>query len=282
MAKRQGVATMLFGHGTSKNDGTWKAAPRYALAKLADVLVTYSVGARDAYLARGWPSDRVFAAPNALDLNAIDAMRSQVLSDPQTIRAFRQKNGIGDGPLALFVARLDPPRRVDVLLQAVARLTTDFPNLQLAVIGDGPARTELQTQAARLEIIERVHFVGAVYDEAELARWFCSADLFTFPSFMGLSALHAMGYGLPIVAGNDRWSHGPEVEAVVHEKTGLLFEHNNSLAMADAIRRIITDAELRERLSRQGRALAHEQYSMPAMIDAFEYAIRAARRFAVE
>ncbi len=279
-ARRQGVATMLFGHGTSKNDGTWKASPRYALARLADVLVTYSIGARQAYLDRDWPVERVFAAPNALDLDAIDAVQRQTRSDPENLRRFRESKGLGNGPVLLFVARLDPPRRVDVLLEAISHLDRTYPDLSLAIVGEGPSRDELKTLATRLGIAGRVHFVGALYDEAELAKWFCAADLFAFPSFMGLSALHALGYGLPIVTGNDRWAHGPEVEAVVDGETGLLFEHNQPLAMAQAIQRLLTDTASRRQMSERGRALAHERYSMSAMTGAFENAIRAAARFA--
>ena len=275
-ARRQGVATMLFGHGTSRNDGTWKAIPRYALAKLADVLVTYSIGAREAYLKRGWAADRVFAAPNALDLDAIESMRDRTLADRPSLDAFREVKEIKCGPLALFVSRLDLPRRVDVLLEAMALLRQEHPTLRLAIVGDGPARIELESLAHRLDLESRVTFVGAVYDEAELARWFCSAELFTFPSFMGLSALHALGYGVPIVCGNDRWSHGPEVEAVIDGETGLLFEHNNPMAMARAMTQLIENRSLRNAMSGRGRAFARERYSMSSMIDAFESAIRAA------
>lgn len=277
-AKRAGVATMLFGHGTSKNDGTWKAWPRQQLASLADVLVTYSIGARQAYLDRGWPADRVFAAPNALDLDLIERTRARIVADRPGLDSFRVSHGLGNGPVVLFVSRLDPPRRIDLLLTAIASLRKSMPTIRLAIVGDGPARASLEQLATTLSLRDAIVFAGAVYEEAELANWFCSADCFAFPSFMGLSALHALGYGLPIVAGDDRWSHGPEVEAVVHGQTGLLFHHNDPAALAEAIRRVLTEPGLRERLGEQGRRLARERYSMPAMIDAFEAAIHAANR----
>lgn len=243
--------------------------------------MTYSIGARQAYIDRGWPADRVFAAPNALDLEAIERTRQQTLANPEALNVFRKSKSIGNGPLALFVARLDAQRRVDILLETISQLRGDFPTLQLAIIGEGPARKELELQSARLGLVDRLQFAGAVYDEAELAKWFCSASLFAFPSFMGLSALHALAYGVPIVTGNDRWSHGPEVEAVIEGETGLLFKHNDPAAMASAMRRLLTDHELEMRMSRRGREVAREHYSMPAMIAAFESAIRAARRFAI-
>lgn len=278
-ARRQGVATMLFGHGTSKNDGTWKAAPRHALARLADVLVTYSIGARGAYLERGWPADRVFAAPNALDLDQIEAMRQRTLADPESLRRFCESNRLSTDPLLLFVARLDAPRRVDVLLQAAAILKRRGEALQVGIVGDGPSRRELEAFARQLGIADQVRFAGAVYDEAELAKWFCCAEVFAFPSFMGLSALHALAYGVPVITGDDRWAHGPEVEAVVEGETGFHFQHNRPEAMADAIVRLLADPALRERMSVRGRQLARERYSMPAMIDAFEAAIGSAARF---
>lgn len=279
-AKRRGVATMLFGHGTSKNDGTWKAAPRYALANLADVLVTYSHSAREAYLARGWPADRVFAAPNALDCDAIEAARADVLAAPAELAQFKKDHGLADVPVILFVSRLDPPRRVDVLFRACASLRA-VP-FRVAIVGDGPAREELEKLAIDLGIRHLVVFAGAVYEERELAKWFCSADVFAFPSYMGLSALHALAYGVPVVTGNDRWAHGPEVEAVIHGQSGLLFAHNEPADLARSLQELLADAGLRRRLGEAGRRLVQERYSMKAMIDAFESAIRAAARHVID
>jgi glycosyltransferase involved in cell wall biosynthesis len=279
-AKRQGVATMLFGHGTSKNDGTWKEQPRLVLARLADVLVTYSHRARQAYLDRGWPADRVFAAPNALDLDAIDTARDAALADPATLSDFKAQHGLDKGPVVLFVSRLDRLRRVDVLLEAIRSL--EMPGLRLAIVGDGPARGDLEHLAQALGPHDRVLFAGPVYEEAELAKWFCSANVFAFPSYMGLSAIHALAYGLPVVTGNNRWAHGPEVEAVIHERTGLHFAHDDAGAMAVAIRRLAENPTLGSSLGRQGRELVRERYSMPAMISAFEAAIRAAASRAIE
>jgi glycosyltransferase involved in cell wall biosynthesis len=281
-AKRRGVATILWGHGTSKNDGSWKAWPRQALARLADVIVTYAEPARQNLLAEGWPADRVFCAPNAIDQSLVQAAYAAVRkghADERSAQlAARRELGLSaDGPLLLFVSRLDPVRRVDVLIEALAQLASSRSTLALAIVGEGAAERErIERRAIDRGVRDRITFAGAEYDELRLARWYAAADVVVHPGWLGLSVYHAMGHGRPVVTGNDPGLHPPEAASVLDGVTGLRFDIDDPQACAAAIARLLNDDALRIRLGEAARTRAVTEHSIDTMAARFADAIRAA------
>lgn len=99
----------------------------------------------------------------------------------------------------LACARLEPYKRVDALITAVALLDD---GVELVVVGDGPARRDLEALAARLGVAHRVVFAGRIGD-AELARWWGTAAVFASASdheSFGLTVAQALSAGIPTVA----------------------------------------------------------------------------------
>lgn len=110
---------------------------------------------------------------------------------------------LGSEPVVLFVGRLINKKGVDILLEAFARVVQNVPS-QLLIAGDGPERTKLEEQAARLRVNDRVHFVG-FQQPKDLPRFYCAADLFVLPSRTepwGVVVMEALASGLPVVVSN--------------------------------------------------------------------------------
>ena len=102
-----------------------------------------------------------------------------------------------------------PRNRVDLLLEAAARLRSRHTRLAVVIIGDGTDESpDLRELTERHGLQDVVRLLGPVYQEAELAKWFLSAEIFRYPSNLGLSVLHAFGYGLAVVTG-DVWDVNP-------------------------------------------------------------------------
>ena len=108
-----------------------------------------------------------------------------------------------ESPSLLFMARFVVEKGVYQLLEAVSRLSQDFPRLTLVMGGDGPEMDGLKAKALELGIEDRVQFPGYVR-RSQKARLFDEATIFVFPSYFweGLpnALLEAMGAGLPILA----------------------------------------------------------------------------------
>ncbi len=269
-ARRRGVGTVVWGHGFSKSEGTGRRGLRDRIALAADAVLFYNHTAAGAFRQRHPGHPGVFVAVNSLDQTAIQNAREDWLGRPADLAAFRAEHGLDRGPVALFVSRLLEENRVDLLLRAAAKVD----GLTVAVVGDGPDRERLERLARDLGIADRVRFPGAVYGEAAVAPWFLSSGVFVYPVNIGLSVMHAMGYGLPVVTSDNIAGHNPEIEAVEPGVNGLLYADGDTDAMADAIRSIVADDARRAAMADAARRTVLERFTVPVMVDGMVEAIR--------
>jgi len=162
------------------------------------------------------------------------------------------------GCVSVFV----PEKGQRHLIEALAEVRKSRPEARLLLAGNGQCRTELEALAKRLGLSETVLFPGFVND---VARVYDALDAFTFPSeFEGLgTALQtAMAAGLPSIS----TSRGALAEVVNHERTVLVVEPNKK-EFAAAMLRLMSNADLRKRLSKAGRREVEERFSAQRMVD---------------
>ncbi len=154
------------------------------MLKRADTIICVS-HSEAALLLRHFPAaaDRVTVIPNGVDVTAIRG--AQPVPGQQT--------------LILSAGRLAAYKGVDRVLGALARLDDRF---ELCVIGEGPARAELEAIAARLGLEARVHFLGQV-DQGSLYRWYRTATIYASLSSQeafGMTLLEALAGGAGVIA----------------------------------------------------------------------------------
>ncbi len=198
----------------------------------------------DALRARGHANVTVWG-------RGVDADRFAPHKRNEIVRGQLLDEGRG-GVLLLSVGRLSHEKRVDVLLDAFRRLREHAPDVRLAVVGDGPARAELEAAAP-----EGVRFLGELRGDP-LAQVYASADVFCFPSTtdtFGQVMLEAAASGLPVVAANA----GGAAELVQHGVTGLLVPPDDPVALADALAELVDDGPMRLALGRRGLAAARHR-----------------------
>ncbi|MYL64834.1 glycosyltransferase [Bacillus hwajinpoensis] len=141
----------------------------------------------------------------------------------------RLSNDHPDKTLLLFVGRLAFEKEIDSLVPMLEQK----PDAHLAIVGDGPYRSELEKNFGHLE---NVTFTGFLHGE-ELARAYASADAFMFPSTtetLGLVILEAMASGLPVIAAES----GPTNEQVEDGSTGLLYRSGTNGNLTEVINRL--------------------------------------------
>lgn len=274
-AKANGVRTILWGHGYSKNEASLRQRLRERVGKFADATLFYNQSTADQYVERGFKSHRVFAAPNAIDQRPIQAALQHWTQRPGELNAFKEKNGINPGPVILFVSRLDPDNRLDLLLQSIQQLKTRFPDIQAVIIGKGDKElNKLKKIVGEFGIEKNVRFLGPIYDERQLAPWFMSAKLFCYPANIGLSILHAFGYGLPVITSDNRAAQNPEIESLQDGYNGLVYADGEADALAETLARVLDDPAMQQKLAANAHETATDTYSLTAMVDGMEAAIR--------
>jgi glycosyltransferase involved in cell wall biosynthesis len=284
-ARREGVGTVLWGHGYTKVDTWYRRWPRERVTGLADAVLFYDHTHANAFIAGGSDPAKVFVAQNALDESPIVAARDSWLARPEDVAAFQRENAIAGRDVVLFISRLTEKARVDLLIDAVPSLLKRRPNALVVFIGGGDAE-RWKRRAEALAVSNAVRFVGPVYEEIKLAPWFISSGLFCYPSGVGLSIIHAFHYGLPIVTDDSFALHNPEIEAMHPGENGLLYRYNDAADLAEKLATLLADKQRRQQMSAAALATARDQFNLSTMVDGFEAAIRyayaeAQRRHAV-
>jgi glycosyltransferase involved in cell wall biosynthesis len=161
-----------------------------------------------------------------------------------------------DKPYILYVGSERPRKNLGRLLEAFAKLKSEFPELKLVKIGIAG-----RSEKYRREVLRRVNSLGIASDvifaeyisELELAHYYSSACLLAYPSLyegFGLPPLEAMACGCPVVTSNT--SSLPEVVG----EAGILINPYDTDSLVKAIKRVLTDARLREDMVRKGLAQA--------------------------
>lgn len=184
-----------------------------------------------------------------------------------------------DRPTILTVARMEERYKGhDVLVRALPLVLAKVPAAQWVVIGDGSLRAGIEGLAHAYGVSEAVRFLGAVSD-VERDSWFRRADLLAMPSRLpgggfagegfGIVFLEAGAYGKPVVAGNV----GGALDSVSDGESGLLIDPLDSLALAEAITRLLLDPELARRLGGAGRERARS-FAWPAIAARVQSALR--------
>jgi phosphatidylinositol alpha 1,6-mannosyltransferase len=148
-----------------------------------------------------------------------------------------------DRPLILSVNRLSREKRIDIFIDAVAKMTQDA---HIAIASTGPAEADLRKRVEELNLMDRVSFLGFIPDR-DLAPLYRLADVFAIPSeaeLQSLATMEAMACGLPVVAA-DAYAL-PEL--VHHAINGFLFQRGNSEEMAHYLDVLVMDKELRKQM----------------------------------
>ena len=176
---------------------------------------------------------------------------------------------LGEVPRASLVARLSREKGVDVALRAMARVREAVPDAQLQVIGDGPLRGELEALTTQLELQDAVTFTGRLPRERAQAEA-GSAWVQLVPSVwdepFGLVAAEAMMRGTAVIASGS----GGLAEIVEPGRTGYLHSPGDDAALAEHLRRVLTDRRHAETLGAGARQRALHHFAMDRCLDEFE------------
>ncbi|GMA61778.1 glycosyltransferase family 1 protein [Alicyclobacillus fastidiosus] len=149
-------------------------------------------------------------------------------------------------PVLLYVGRLASEKNIERIRPCL----DEFPNLHLAIVGDGPYRRDLEQIFAGTN----AQFTGYMHGE-ELAEAYASADAFLFPSTtetLGLVLFEAMATGLPVLAADSP----PTREVLENGRAGFIFDSSSDVSMIHLVRQLITDDERRNQIRDRGLQIA--------------------------
>jgi len=240
---------------------------RQVLLRSAAVIANSRAGADATARRTGMPAGMFVTIANGVDLPRP--------AQPSMRAAIRHELAVPDGCLlGLFVGRLVQVKNLPCLIEALA-LIPPAQRPCVALAGDGPMRTALETQATRHDVADHLRLLGERTDVTHLLQ---AADFLVLPShFEGLSnaVLEAMAAGCPVIAS----AVGGSPELVDDGRTGLLFAPGDPQALATAILRL-SDPALRLQLARAAREYVEHHHGQSALAAAtasvYEHCLRTA------
>lgn len=231
LARLMGKRVLFWTHGWIRRETGLKAIFRNTFYRLAHGLLLYGHVAKMIGLANGFSADRLHVIYNSLDYPQQKQQRIQT-TEPQ-LQEIRRSLFPKERPIIVCTTRLIPVRRLDLLLQAVRKLADQGTSCNLLLVGDGPERPTLESQAREMGL--SVCFYGACYDEAKLSQLMMASNVTVAPGKVGLTAMHSLAYGTPVVTHGDADHQMPEWEAITPGVTGSFFQRDDVDSLAQAI-----------------------------------------------
>lgn len=224
-----GKKVYAWGHGLKHHSRRLGFLEKFYQNSLTTYL-TYSEKGRERMIELGYPLEKYRVIYNSLnegvDYEVANYQRSEIY----------KRHFDNDDPVLIFTGRLTENKRLDMLVQAVSELNEEHFNVNLMIVGDGTMSESLHSSVKNFGIEDRVWFYGECYDESVLKKLFYNADLCVSPGNVGLTALHALSYGVPVVTHDDFFAQMPEYEVVVPSRTGLLYKKGDQEDLKAKIR----------------------------------------------
>lgn len=220
-----------------------KALPLNVLMALSTSAITaISAATRDALARYEWvPKSLVQVVYNGIQ---------PLTPNPERVTQLRHELGINTDTVVMgTVARLDPVKNQQMMLQAFAQLSQQDSQFVLLLVGDGPSRQALEQEANRLGISEQVRFTGF---QSNVADYLALMDIYLLSSHTegtSMTLLEAMHLQLPCIA----TAVGGNPEIVADQQTGLLSPDDDATAFAGNIRMLLNDATKKITMGQAGQ-----------------------------
>lgn len=267
---------VIWGQAHTAGANPWSEGLRLLWWRYFRNILAYNDSEVEWLSAKGFRRSNLIGMNNGLDQNKIDTAREQW--PPERLEQWKRAKSVHGRNLFLSCARLVSKNRFEDAIAMLAQLADRGFAPLWAVVGSGPEENRLKDLAQSKGVARQIIWVGALYEEMELAPWFLSADLFIHPSAIGLSLLHAMGYGLPVITQSDRAKQMPEFSAFIDGETGLLFKPEDIVNFTDQTLALLVNQERRHQMGYKAQHIARTQYNTDAMARRFQ--LMAARAIA--
>lgn len=211
-----------------------KAENNYRIRKIVTTFL-YKTG-KAVPIAISSENQRLIAEYYGIKMDSIE-----VVSNPVITEKFYHNHYDSENITLITVGRLSKEKNQGLLIQVLAELVKEFPQIKLKIVGDGKEREVLQKKAIDLDLQSNIEFIGNVPD---VENYLCDADIFVLSSLyegVPLSILEAMAAGLPVVS-----TDVGGIKDVVTDN-GILVRSEDVNAMKEAILKLIRDQTLRKK-----------------------------------
>jgi glycosyltransferase involved in cell wall biosynthesis len=224
-----GKETFLWTHGWYGDENAGKKILKKIFFGLSHGLFLYGDYAKNLMIKEGFKKEKLHVIYNSLDYNSQIEIRKE--TKVSTIDYFSQRNI----PVVVFTGRLTKVKKLNLLIEAHKKLIDRSIYFNVLLLGNGPEVDLLKEIIQSYHIEQYYWFYGACYDENIIGNFYYNATLCVSPGNVGLTAIHAMTYGCPVISHSNFSNQMPEFECIEKGITGDFFDENNVDSLADTI-----------------------------------------------
>lgn len=263
------LKVMLWMHGLYGSEKGLDKFIKLRMYHLADHLFLYGDYAKQLLIAEGFKPSKLTTVYNTLDYERQLEIRSTL-----TLEDIYHKHFNNNQPTICYIGRLQAIKRIDWLILLIVELKKKNMPSNLILIGDGEERSELERMAKQLGVEESIWFYGASYDELELAKLLFNATVCVSPGNVGLTAMHSLVYGCPVITHRNFKAQMPEFEAITEDETGSFYEENNFKDLVDVVTSWLeqsnSNLELRNSIRKACYEVIDKKYNPEFQLKAFQ------------
>jgi len=218
-------------HGISKTNSIISKKSLAFFYNNASSILTYEKNGKD-LISKITNNKNIFVVKNSLNYSDYGFNKNQILRK-------QTKNF-----LILFSGRLIRNKKVDVLINAIKLLADQDIPLVCNIIGNGEHKNELMILTNKLGLQDKINFVGAKYGD-EVDNYFLSSDAFVLPGKVGLSIIHALSYGLPVIT-TSLPIHSPESAILKNDHNAFFYNDLCPIDLAKVLKKSYNLIKIKE------------------------------------
>ena len=264
ISKIKGSNVILWTHGIYGNEGKLKLFVRKIFYRLADKLILYERRAKAKMIELGFDKNNLYVIFNSLNYEKQRILYERFnLNQENNNFSFFKNNSL---PVLIFIGRLTEVKKIDLLIKAVKKINKKNDIVNLLIIGDGEQRNYLE-KISKKYLDNTIYFFGECNDEEITGKFIFYSSLCVSPGNVGLTAIHSLSYGTPVLTHNNFNNQMPEVESIQPGFNGYFFEENN---LDDLIKKILYHLKTQKISKNDCRRVVDMYYNPKYQLSVFE------------
>lgn len=220
----------LWSHGWYGREGRIKSIIKKMFFRLSNGTFLYGDYARKLMIESGLNPQKLHVIYNSLAYDKQMIYRSKLRQSS----VYREKF-LNNNKNLIFIGRLASNKKLEMIISALVNLNKRNDKFNLTFIGTGESEPILKSITKANGLEKQIWFYGSCFDEEIISNLIYNADLCISPGNVGLTAIHSLSYGTPVITHNNYSLQMPEFEAIKPWQTGLFFEYDNIVSLVDQI-----------------------------------------------
>lgn len=236
---------------------------RKKLFNKVDAHVNYVEQAYGILGSYGVPEEKIFITYNSPDTERLSKVKEEIRHTEPVMKPNIHR--------IIHVGRLVKWKKVDLLIRAFVKVIQKIDDAELLIIGTGPEEKNLKKLAGDLNLVDKIKFVGGVYDEMTLGRYLTASSIYVLAGMGGLSINEAMCYDKPVICSV---CDGTEKHLVFDEYNGKYFEEDNKNDLAEKIVYLLSDPEKLKIFGENSGKIIKEKINIDTVVKGYLQAFR--------